>query len=249
MFEKIDEISLTIDLWSKPSKEIFYRNHLLLYLWLADGTVVLLYNWINGRHTAENVFQPYEDTYFKIAQKVKHIVTDNASNMRKAFALPGYKDGDDDSDEEIDNDEEDDNDMNDMNEIELLDDSSVGDLLHRKKLMHEPKKKRKIFAFIDEQQKKSLANNIQNEKEVEEYLKEPCIEQKDDPYPNLDILAKQVLSVPASSAPVERLFSIAGKVFKPDHCQMKDRHISKFITITWKLFLLLLLLHGQIEPM
>ena len=32
-------------------------------------------------------------------------------------------------------------------------------------------------------------------------------------YPTLAVIAKRVLSVPASSAPVELLFNVAGKIF------------------------------------
>ena len=39
-------------------------------------------------------------------------------------------------------------------------------------------------------------------------------------YPTLAVIAKRVLSVPAYSAHVERLFSVAGKSFRPDCCQM-----------------------------
>ena len=40
---------------------------------------------------------------FDIPFKVKDVVTDHASNMPKAFNLPGYQENADDSDEEEDN--------------------------------------------------------------------------------------------------------------------------------------------------
>ena len=44
-------------------------------------------------------------------------------------------------------------------------------------------------------------------------------------------MAKRVLSVPASSAPVEHLFSVDGKSFRPDRCQMKDTAFERLIFI------------------
>ena len=57
--------------------------------------------------------------------------------------------------------------------------------------------------------------------ELDCYLEAPCVPMKTNPtnfwkdnckrYPYLSTIAKDVLLVPASSAPVERLFSVAGK--------------------------------------
>ena len=44
-----------------------------------------------------------------------------------------------------------------------------------------------------------------------------------DTYPKLTILTMKYLAVPASSDPVERLFSIAGKVFRPDRYNLSDK--------------------------
>ena len=50
-------------------------------------------------------------------------------------------------------------------------------------------------------------------------------------YPTLAVIAKRVLGVPASSAPVEHLFSVAGKIFRPDCCQMKETAFERLIFI------------------
>ena len=61
-----------------------------------------------GRHTAEKIYQHYEDIIlqFGLGNKVRHIVTDTASNMVKAFSLPGYEE--EIQENEIISDEEDD---------------------------------------------------------------------------------------------------------------------------------------------
>lgn len=67
--------------------------------------------------------------------------------------------------------------------------------------------------------------------QLNNYLTSPCIDMEKNPaefwkmeskeYPNLAELAMEVLGIKASSAAVERLFSIAGKVFHPERCNLR----------------------------
>ena len=50
-------------------------------------------------------------------------------------------------------------------------------------------------------------------------------------YPILAVIAKRVPSVSASSAPVEHLFSVDGKILRPDRCQMKDTTFKRLILL------------------
>ncbi len=60
-----------------------------------------------GRHAGDNIFQKYEEVLdcFGIRQKIASVTTDNASNMIRAFSLPGLEDNtneDDSEDDEMD---------------------------------------------------------------------------------------------------------------------------------------------------
>ena len=71
---------------------------------------------------------------------------------------------------------------------------------------------------------------------IEEYLSAPCLPHKDDPLiyceKRMSCKAKLVPKyIPASSAPAERLFSMAGKVIRPERCRWSDKTFVTLILI------------------
>ena len=107
--QNVTGLSITMDLWTNRQMRSFtgITGHYILDSQLKS--VLLCCKRFKGCHTAENIYQQYEDAVlqFDVADKVRHIVTDTASNMVKAFKLPGY---------EIENEEEDNTDS----ELECL---------------------------------------------------------------------------------------------------------------------------------
>ncbi|XP_053385865.1 zinc finger BED domain-containing protein 4-like [Mercenaria mercenaria] len=95
-----------------------------------------------------------------------------------------------------------------------------------------------FFSFLPESTPTRKRNQSGVIHEVDSYLDEPHLDSKEDPlvywrknntaHPSFAKLATKYLSIPATSAPVERLFSIAGKVFRPDKMRLTDK---KFETL------------------
>ena len=105
----------------------------------------------------------------------------------------------------------------------------------------QPKRSR-LFSYLSSSASTSSQRiDDPEESEVTLYLSEPVLPEDTNPlnfwklngsnFPKLSNLAKHYLSIPASSAPVERLFSIAGKIFRPDRCSMTDTVFQKLIAI------------------
>ena len=85
-------VNLTIDLWSNRQMRGFLG---ITAHFITDWTlnsVMLACSRFRGHHTAENISEHVDDTVasFAISRKLDHITTDNASNMVKAFRLPGF---------------------------------------------------------------------------------------------------------------------------------------------------------------
>lgn len=87
----------------------------------------------------------------------------------------------------------------------------------------------RLFSFMTQtkQGRKRHVSGDHFKMEVSQYLLEPCEgthplqyrKENEDKFP---ILAKIYVNVPATSVPVERHFSIAGKIFRPDKCRLND---------------------------
>ena len=80
-----------MDLWTNRQMRSFTGiiGHYILDWQLKS--VLLRRKRFKGHHTAENIYQQYEDAVlqFDVADKVRHIVTDTANNMVKEFKSPG----------------------------------------------------------------------------------------------------------------------------------------------------------------
>ena len=98
-----------------------------------------------------------------------------------------------------------------------------------------PKKCCGFFSsLIDAPVLETISSDLQTE--VDNYCKTLCLPEEADPlsfwnwkchaeqYPSLAKLAPKFLCIPASSAPVERLFSTSGKIFCPDRCHQTDQN-------------------------
>ena len=100
-----------------------------------------------------------------------------------------------------------------------------------------PAKRRKLFSFMTA---RHTITQPASSTEVTKYLNLPCISEeekpldywkKEDTFPVLSSLACKYLCIPASSGPVERLFSIAGKVFRPERCRIGDEQFQQLMMI------------------
>ena len=78
-------VCLTIDLWSSHQMRGYtiVTGHFILNLtqicYPVQGSMDIIH------HVEETL------AYFEVAKKISHIVTDNAANTTKAFAIPGYE--------------------------------------------------------------------------------------------------------------------------------------------------------------
>ncbi|KAK3873511.1 hypothetical protein Pcinc_021479 [Petrolisthes cinctipes] len=79
--------------------------------------------------------------------------------------------------------------------------------------------------------------------EVSTYLADPCVPEDTDPLryweqnkvsmPTLTKLAMKYLVVPATSASVEWVFSVAGRIFRPDRCQLSYKTFQSLVFIKY----------------
>ena len=94
--KKAKTVNLTIDLWSNRQMQSYIgiTGHYISEEWSLES-FVLGCNRVVGQHTAENLMLWYDEIVsdFCVSEKVKHVITDSAANIKKAFtALPGYED-------------------------------------------------------------------------------------------------------------------------------------------------------------
>jgi len=85
-----ENVCLTIDIWSSRHMRGFLGITAHFIVGWTLHSQMLCCKRFKGKYTAENIRQHYEEILdqFGISEKINFVLTDNASNMIKAFATP-----------------------------------------------------------------------------------------------------------------------------------------------------------------
>ncbi|XP_067251732.1 uncharacterized protein [Chanodichthys erythropterus] len=89
-----DGFALTLDIWTNRRGHSFLGVVASFVDEVFNGhTVLLSCEHLKGHHTAESISQKYEGVlqHWNLQRRVVRVVTDSASNMIKAFNLPGFE--------------------------------------------------------------------------------------------------------------------------------------------------------------
>ena len=99
-----------------------------------------------------------------------------------------------------------------------------------------PNKKRKFFAFPSLKKSTTSREDDSFIKEIDQYIELDYNTElevgafwnlKSNQFPGLRQMAMKFLSAPASSGPVERLFSFAGYINRPHRSKMTEQHLEE----------------------
>ncbi|KAJ7341173.1 hypothetical protein JRQ81_004982 [Phrynocephalus forsythii] len=87
LLAKVEAVAVTLDIWSDRRMRGFLGVTAHTILDFELKTRLLACHRFLGQHTSENIFNVFENicTSFRVKEKIFYIVTDNASNMLKAF--------------------------------------------------------------------------------------------------------------------------------------------------------------------
>ena len=90
---KASNVCTTVDIWTSRQQKSFMGVTCHMIVEGVLETVMLACRPMVGSHTAEHVKNIYCEVVedYSLENKVSAIVTDNASNMVKAFGIPGYE--------------------------------------------------------------------------------------------------------------------------------------------------------------
>jgi len=91
VLKSVDYVALTIDVWTDRRQHSFFgiTAHIFIVAKGHPQSMLLKFQSFRGSHTAQNIAQAIEDciTENSLEDKVYYIVSDNASNMKKAMSF------------------------------------------------------------------------------------------------------------------------------------------------------------------